>query len=1736
MPDATLTELLPEKSRRSHCYQLYPFEMAELRHQGERMAMVEDEDRTSHARNAAARKASLSSMPTVETSTSTAVRCDGSNGSSIETNENDAAPYDDGDYSDDESLDVDSFGQESAYSSSHESSSYGMSTAYNTKSTGGSSTLSGEDWSSDEDDSEYDDLMAEMPIALGRQGPACPSRGRPMSLPPKTAPLPIPVMPSQPEGLPAMTMGENPLEDLAMFNNIRAELQKVGQLIVEKKDGAKFLQRAHILASINWLSANVPSCVLEHLGHEIRDRYQALDESEAMEEDPIVTPLETTGQGLVGSVNIIPDDSSEASELSEGHVPRAESPTNAEEEEESEHFIFEDPYSALHIPRPEVTVSWNPLDMQESSHAETHDRSHMRSNSVDDTHEHSDHESLLRNPLPCVEYFQCALLFVDISGFTRLSTILDPENLSKVINSYFQKIVDKIFEFQGDIQKFAGDALFAEWRVSDTMNLDQCVEAAAACSASLVSECADYPVMAFGDLMFGADESSPISTLNVHCGLGCGEMAGIHVGDSADRREYLYLGDPIVQAGDACDKASLGQCMASDRFSYILKRYGGNNGAFPKEPNLIVSQGTACINPTRFLENNENRVKHHKSRGVTDHVEGLDVDALIEYRRLMSLYVHPVVVSNDVAANDDFKSSKAANHSSERHREEAELRSAYVMFINPLIPINLTGNDDTDMEAVELMNDIMNLVTRELKRYSGHLRQFIVDDKGVVLIATFGLRGSTFPNLVAERALPATIVIHNALQMELDVRNKIGATFGDVYCGAVGGETRHEYACMGPSVNLAARLMASKDNPGILVDHHVRKLASRTYAFNALSPVKAKGYADLVPIFEPLSPLDRTWGRVDPNFVGRMDEIQKMINIAKDMASMKHVVPKIVMVSGSSGTGKSAIIVQAIEHIGRMMRPLRSKKFLVAKHVGKEQDSLIPFATIKQIVAKVLAGFRKSRDDMTYVSSHSCGTRRSMISGASNSTGLPVAKQADILDDVFEELDADETVQEYITHILLESNNDYPSDKIPSQSEIVNTLARVFTKCVEEARLTILALDDAHQADEMSWEVLRQIFRTANNVIIIGTTYSTHSCTIRVREQFWEELNTIHLRNGRYVDLQLDALTKDEVKLMTMKSLGIQEADVTPSLLNEVWTQSGGMPHFASEILMNIKIRQGITASPGKNNDAIAEIILHRIDSFDVAVRNALNAGAVMGMSFTLADVLAATKDYTALESRASEDRRQTMEALEMAVHEGILHVDEMIDGDFGDDTVFTFFHSVWQSTLLGLMLQSRKRDVHRHIAMDIENRLEQGEDLSTDVKKKMFLHWKGAGDTEKSSQAALLVGRELESEHHDPKESIRIYQETLQMWRWSKTGGVGGFNPQVMQVLGADHLSSILRVTVAMGRAFGLDGRPREEVAVYENALNILETAAKAGDIRDRSVIFPAFTGLCQAIADGHIAQDVYCRYEMALLRRYLQETRRHGRLIHHIHGLYLQFNLYSRLNELEKAIAVQSVIKNLYKADKHSAGLRKFYGQDSAVVAYARSAHWQLIQGSNKTALRGCRTILKEFIPKVETDIAQSFNVIYPLILVLKETGYANEAIGFFEKVIVGPYGASFAKGGAYDVLRMREGLTILLELCGKKAVSDEKIEEYIQWTSDPERLCFGSKINRLTGRLGRCADSLSIELCGLLARRTSNRNTKSRLLSSGNFVANQAVIFNRKQGFKVAQAKAYALMTELRSLEKS
>lgn len=1022
--------------------------------------------------------------------------------------------------------------------------------------------------------------------------------------------------------------------------------------------------------------------------------------------------------------------------------------------------------------------------------------------------------------LPHSSTHQCALLFVDISGFTKLATTLDPEHLSKAINSYFQLIINEVTAHSGDVLKFAGDGVFVEWKAISPgsspglmrrkqLSLSECMCTAAVCAAKIVAKCTDFPIYAHHAVGSGG-QGSQVATLNVHCGLGVGQIVGVHVGDDESRREYVILGDPIDQVCEAVNAASLGEVAASPQAMMTLTKACTLHESLQSvsiDKPVVISTGAVSLFNPRVTQDAQNG---HKipPLALSQVVESWRIESLKQYQKLMSLYAHPVVVANDTSKQNNPQSMSTVQ---ERHREEAELRSVFVLFITPLISVRVTGNKETDRHLYTLLNNIMNLATRELNRFSGHLRQFIVDDKGVVLIATFGLRGSTFPNMVAERALPATITLHNAMQNELGVQNQVGATIGSTYCGVVGGIKRHEYAVMGPSVNLAARLMSSPKNPGILVDYAVRMAADRSYAFNALPPVKAKGYSEPVPIFEPLSPLERSWGRVQPNFVGRKEEIMCLKGMAREMA-LTQCPSKIVYITGESGMGKSTLVVHAIEHVRKLMSATR-RRVIVTKHVSKESDLLVPFGIFRSILVNVLTYFKISQDDRSLISHSSSNGIDSIgwesLSGASQdaSEATGFTRSADRLALICRELNAPLAFEELVGHHLL--GGEYKSRELfksrgkgSNMKSLVTFMAKAFKRCTQDASLVLVALDDVHNMDEMSWRVVQELFET-HNILFLCISRPLSTYRLLVDSSFWDKLNDTYQRDGRFQIMTVDRLQDAEVKTMTAKTLGLQEADISSTLMNDVLMQSNGMPHFANEILETMKRQSGndsrfIEEMKGNVTFAsVGELLLHRIDSFDAPIRDVLNLGAVLGSSFEMKVLVAVLRQMNKEQADFKTVLDKAKSSLDVAVSEGILYViqeggdfsDEGIDDITGESTglhesscsfdnpspsleslssnlVYTFCHDIWRTTILNLMLDSRKRDMHLIIAITLEKQEGQNADdyLS---RMKLFSHWKASGESKKATSLALSIGKSFE-ELGLQDQSIKVFEDALDMWNVS--------------------------------------------------------------------------------------------------------------------------------------------------------------------------------------------------------------------------------------------------------------------------------------------------------------------------------------------------------------------------------
>lgn len=203
-------------------------------------------------------------------------------------------------------------------------------------------------------------------------------------------------------------------------------------------------------------------------------------------------------------------------------------------------------------------------------------------------------------PLPFIERFEGSLLFVDISGFTALSRQLHVESLKTHINAYFTKMLNVVDQYDGDVIKFAGDALYIIWPANALTDLATCVRKALLCALEIASVCNGYIICLdesqnwisprfSNPSNLKTEEGSPgncfplrrggsddrFAFLNVHVGLSVGTMAAVDVG-CAGRWELLLVGEPLNSVAVAENQAKSGEvviCLGAYRLLNVRRTF-----------------------------------------------------------------------------------------------------------------------------------------------------------------------------------------------------------------------------------------------------------------------------------------------------------------------------------------------------------------------------------------------------------------------------------------------------------------------------------------------------------------------------------------------------------------------------------------------------------------------------------------------------------------------------------------------------------------------------------------------------------------------------------------------------------------------------------------------------------------------------------------------------------------------------------------------------------------------------------------------------------------------------------------------------------------------------------------------------------------------------------------------------------------------------------------------------------
>jgi PAS domain S-box-containing protein len=143
-------------------------------------------------------------------------------------------------------------------------------------------------------------------------------------------------------------------------------------------------------------------------------------------------------------------------------------------------------------------------------------------------------------------------IFTDIRGFTNMSEKMDPIDVVKTLNEYFDLMIDVVFKYNGTLDKIIGDALMIIYGApiyghDDTKR------------ALLTAIEMQHLLLDFN----AARKLNGVDPIEIGIGINRGKAIAGNIG-SKDQMNYTVIGDAVNLAARLCSNADAGQILVSE--------------------------------------------------------------------------------------------------------------------------------------------------------------------------------------------------------------------------------------------------------------------------------------------------------------------------------------------------------------------------------------------------------------------------------------------------------------------------------------------------------------------------------------------------------------------------------------------------------------------------------------------------------------------------------------------------------------------------------------------------------------------------------------------------------------------------------------------------------------------------------------------------------------------------------------------------------------------------------------------------------------------------------------------------------------------------------------------------------------------------------------------------------------------------------------------------------------------
>ncbi|MDH5493837.1 MAG: GAF domain-containing protein, partial [Myxococcales bacterium] len=157
------------------------------------------------------------------------------------------------------------------------------------------------------------------------------------------------------------------------------------------------------------------------------------------------------------------------------------------------------------------------------------------------------------------EMRETTILFSDIRGFTSMSESLHPQEVVDMLNEYFERMVEIIFENEGTLDKFVGDEIMALYG-APIMHPDDPIRAVRT-AIEMLEKLAE----------FNAErEALGHPTVKIGIGINTGDVVAGYLGSSR-ALEYTVIGDAVNTGARLCSVAKSDEILISERTYSMVK-------------------------------------------------------------------------------------------------------------------------------------------------------------------------------------------------------------------------------------------------------------------------------------------------------------------------------------------------------------------------------------------------------------------------------------------------------------------------------------------------------------------------------------------------------------------------------------------------------------------------------------------------------------------------------------------------------------------------------------------------------------------------------------------------------------------------------------------------------------------------------------------------------------------------------------------------------------------------------------------------------------------------------------------------------------------------------------------------------------------------------------------------------------------------------------------------------------